>query len=233
MTIDPRMQAKIRKLLALAADPGAAPNEAETAGRQAAKLMAAHEISLADLTEAELKAQWDLTSTMAQGCRPGKKNAKEVPPWIGIIAWGVKVYTRTRVVGGAGYVTFRGPRQDTELAKWLHELILAQCYKASNGLGQGEANAYRNGYASAIQSRLKKMADDRDRSDDEDISSSTGHSLVVVQEARDRAMTEAYGADNSGHKGKHRTSADGYADGQKAHIPTGRPVTGAARMMLS
>lgn len=233
MTIDPRMQAKIRKLLALAADPGAAPNEAETAGRQAAKLMAAHEISLADLTEAELKAQWDLTSTMAQGCRPGKKNAKEVPPWIGIIAWGVKVYTRTRVIGGAGYVTFRGPRQDTELAKWLHELILAQCYKASNGLGQGEANAYRNGYASAIQSRLKKMADDRDRSDDEDISSSTGHSLVVVQESRDRAMTEAYGAESGGRKGKHRTSADGYADGQKAHIPTGRPVTGAARMMLS
>ena len=71
MTIDPRMQAKIRKLLALAADPGAAPNEAETAARQAAKLMAAHEISLADPTEAEHKAQWDLTWTQAQGWRPG------------------------------------------------------------------------------------------------------------------------------------------------------------------
>lgn len=232
MTIDPRMQAKIRKLLALASDPGAAPNEAETAARQAAKLMAAHEISLADLTEAELKAQWDLTSTKAQGCRPGKKNAKEVPPWIGIIAWGVKVYTRTRAQGGAGYVTFRGPRQDTELAKWLHELILAQCYKASNGLGQGEANAYRNGYASAIQARLKKMAEARDQSDDEDISTSTGHSLVVVQEARDKAMTEAFGAESGSKKGKHRTSADGYADGQKAHIPTGRPVSGAAQQKL-
>ena len=130
---DKRIQDKIRKLLALAADPSAAPNEAETAGRQAASLMAKHEIELADLTEAELKAQWDLTTVEARGCRPGKKNPSEVPPWIGIIAWGVKCYTRTRCSGGRGVVYFKGPREDVELAQWLHNLLIDGCYKASTG----------------------------------------------------------------------------------------------------
>lgn len=233
MTIEPRMQAKIRKLLALAADPSAAPNEAETAGRQAAKLMALHEVSLADLTEAELKAQWDLTSLAAQGCRPGKSDAKAVPPWIGVIAWGVKTYTRTRCTAGRGLVYFKGPRDDAELAKWLHELLLDGCYRGSKGLGQGEANAYRNGYAAAIQARLKKMADDRDQSDDEDMASSTGHSLVVVQEARQKAMVEAYGEEPGGRKSKTRSSNEGYAAGQAAHIPTARPLASTGRALLT
>lgn len=231
MTTDTRLQDKIRKLLALAADPAAAPQEAETAGRQAAKLMAKHEISLADLTEAELKAQWDLTTVYAQGCRPGKKNAKEVPGWIGIIAWGVKVYTRTRCRSMRGQVLFSGPRDDCELAKWLHELLLAGCYKGSNGLGQSDANAYRNGYASALQRRLKDLAKQRDDSDDED--AVTSNALVVVQGARDRAMVEAFGEDSSGRRGRHSMSHAGYEAGTKAHIPAGRPVSGATRMLLS
>ena len=228
---DERLQAKIRKLLALAADPGAAPNEAETAGRQAAKLMAAHDISLADLSEAELKAQWDLTTITAQGCRPGKKNAKEVPGWIGIIAWGVKIYTRTRATAGFGQVKFSGPRDDVELAKWLHELLLAGCYKGSNGLGQGEANAYRNGYAAALQQRLKKLAEQRDQSDDED--AATSHALVVVQDARQRAMDEAFGQDSAGRRNHVKQSNAGYEAGQRAHIPTGRPVTASGRALLT
>ena len=49
-------------------------------------------------------AEFDLTEAQAMGCRPGKTNAVEVPPWIGIIAYGVKVYTRTRVRAGKGAV---------------------------------------------------------------------------------------------------------------------------------
>ena len=105
------MKDKIRKLLALAADPGASPQEAETASRQAAALMAKHDIDLADLEEEALRAEFDLTEAQAMGCRPGKTNAVEVPPWIGIIAYGVKVYTRTRVRAGRGVVFFQGTRE--------------------------------------------------------------------------------------------------------------------------
>lgn len=222
------MKDKIRKLLALAADPNAAPNEAESAGRMAAKLMAKHEISLADLTEAELREKWDLTSVSAQGCRPGKKDAKEVPNWIGIIAWGVKIYTRTRVSSSRGIVFFRGPREDCELAKWLHELLIDQCYKASGGRSISEANSFRNGYASTIQSRLKKMAAQRDRSDQED----TCNALVVVQDARQRAMDEAFGPEGAGRKAQLKSSYEGYEAGAKAHIPTGRPVGSSSTTRL-
>ena len=40
------MKEKIRKLLALASDPNAAPNEAATAARQAQALMNKHDIDL-------------------------------------------------------------------------------------------------------------------------------------------------------------------------------------------
>ena len=74
------MKDKIRALLALAADPSAAPQEAESAGRMAAKLMAKYQIDLGDLEEEALKEEFDLTTMQARACRPGKKNPKVVPP---------------------------------------------------------------------------------------------------------------------------------------------------------
>ena len=149
------MKDKIRALLALAADPSAAPQEAESAGRMAAKLMAKHQIDLGDLEEEALKEEFDLTMMQARACRPGKKNPKVIPPWIGIIAWGVKIYTRTRIRTAPGQVWFRGPREDVELAVWLHELLLENAYKASNG--SSNPNAFRSGCAAAFLSRIKEM----------------------------------------------------------------------------
>lgn len=224
---DKRLQAKIRKLLALANDPAASPQEAETAARQAAKLMAAHDISLADLTEQELRQEWDMTVVEAQGTRPGKKNPQEVPTWIGIIAWGVKTYCRVRLSAGRGVVYFKGPREDVELAKWLHELLLAQCYTGSKGMGMSAASQFRNGFAGVIQQRLKKMADTRDQSDTEDAQVGNGNALVVIHEARQRIMNELYGDESSGRKSNVASSHAGQDAGRKAHIPTARPI-GAA-----
>lgn len=229
---DPKLTDKIRKLLALAADPNAAPNEAETAGRMAARLMAKHDIDLADLEEEALRQAWDMTELRAQGCRPGKKNAVEVPPWIGIIAWGVKVYTRTRTTTGAGYIKFKGPREDVELAKWLHEYLLHQAYEASKGLPLGEANRFRNGFASALQGRLKRMARDRDASDREDHTGTSGTALIKVQDARSAEMDRLYGPETRGKTTGVKASADGREAGMNAAIPTNRPIASAGRRML-
>ena len=212
------MKDKIRKLLALAADPGASPQEAETASRQAAALMAKHDIDLADLEEEALKAEFDLTEAQAMGCRPGKTNAVEVPPWIGIIAYGVKVYTRTRVRAGRGVVFFRGPREDVELAQWLTNTLVTGAYAASKGSPQ--PHAFRNGYAAAIQRRLKDLARDRDQAD-----TSEGQRLVLFQGTRERIMTEAYGPDQGARSSSVRQSEAGRQAGQSAHIPTGRPIS--------
>ena len=222
-----RIHAKIRKLLALAADPSAQGAEAETAARQAAKLMAQYEVDLAALDEAQLAAQWDMTTVQAQGCRPGKKNAKEVPPWIGIIAWGVKIYTRTRASQGFGYVTFKGPREDIELARWLHEFLLHQAYEASKGYGLGEANRFRNGYAAAVQKRLKELTRDREQEE-----AGTGTSLVVVKDSRQREMDKFFGPEGNGKKSQVGSSAAGYAAGMAASIPTNRPLTRSSNRLL-
>lgn len=213
------MRDKIRKLLALAADPSAAPQEAETAARQAARLMAKHEIDLSDLEEEELRNQFDLIQGEAVGCRPGKSNAKEVPGWIGIIAWGIKCYTRTRASSGRGVVYFRGPREDVELAQWLQGVLVEGAYKSSKG--QPNPGSYRNGYASAIQKRLKDMV--LQRAEEEQGMACTA--LVRVQDARQKMMDEAYGPERQGKSSAVTQSQAGYSAGMSAAIPSGRPVS--------
>lgn len=213
------MKDKIRKLLALASDPNAAPGERDNASRMAAKLMAKHDIELSDLKEEELKAEFDLTTGEAPGCRPGKKNASEVPPWIGIIAWGVKVFTRTRATHGRGVVYFKGPREDVELAQWLHTTLVQGCYNSSKGRSQSEAAAYRGGYAAALQQRLKDMAKDRDTEDTQ-----TG-ALVIFRGTRDKLMDEAFGSESGSRKSQIKQSHEGREAGQNAAIPTGRPIS--------
>lgn len=222
------MKDKIRALLALAADPSAAPQEAESAGRMAAKLMAKYQIDLGDLEEEALKEEFDLTVMQARACRPGKKNPRVIPPWIGIIAWGVKLYTRTRIRSAPGQVWFQGPREDVELAVWLHELLLENAYKASNG--SPSPNAFRNGYAGAIQSRLKAMCRQREQVDKEE---STGTALVLVQGKREALLDQAYGPDMTGKSSKVSQSMEGRAAGAAAHIPTGRPLSGRSGALLN
>jgi len=225
---------KIKKLLELASNPAATPSEAETAGRMAARLMAKHQIDQAALDGHQFEVSIDLAEVEARACRPGKKNAQKVPPWIGIIAFGVKVYTRTRITYSihAGYIMFQGPRTDVELAKWLHEYILAQCYKASEGMGLGESNQFRNGYASAIQNRLKDLA--AQRKDEEDhIPAHESTSLVIVQEKILDLMDRRFGPDNSrAKKTDVAISTQGYAAGMSAPLPTNRPLNESGQRRL-
>ena len=222
------MKDKIRALLALAADPSAAPQEAESAGRMAAKLMAKYQISLGDLENDALRSELDLTQGYARACRPGKKDPKVIPPWIGYIAVGVKIYTRTRIqTPGDGKIIFQGPRADVELAVWLHELLVESAYKASKG--SESPTAFRNGYAGPIQSRLKAMAKQRDEVDQEE---STGTSLILVQGRREALMDQAFGAGVGTKKTNTRQSYAGRAAGASAHIPTSRPINGSSGVYL-
>ena len=209
----------IRKLLALASDPNAAPNEAATAARQAQALMNKHDIDLADLEEAALKEEFDLTTGEAPGSRPGKKNAKEVPTWIRIIAYGVKLYTRTRLRTGTAWVYFSGPREDVELAQWLHSLIVERAYAASKGRSMSEASAFRNGYAVAIQHQFKRMVKEREGAPE-------SGALMLYQGKRDRIMDEFFGPDGMrARSSKVRQSEAGRSAAMAAGIPTGRPIT--------
>lgn len=209
---DERMMDKIRKLLALAQDPGAAPNEAETASRQAAALMAKHDLDMSDLTEAEMRKEWDMAEAQMPGCRPGKKNARVVPPWIG-----VKVYTRTRCSSSGGYVKYRGPRADIELAQWMLKALIELAYTQSRS--SSDPTGFRNGFASAVQSRLKKMEADRAKAEDETADQSYGKNLVVLDQ-RAALMDSLWGPEGSGRRSHTRANAEGY----QAGMTTARPI---------
>lgn len=213
MTND-RIIEKVKKLLALASDPSAAPNEAEIASRQAASLMAKYNLDLASLSQAELEAEWDITELSMPGGRPGKKDPKEVPAWIGIMAYGVKVYTRTRVSKRCGYVLYRGPRQDCELAQWMLKALIDLAYKQSKA--SSDPHAFRNGFAAAVQARFKAMAADRAQAEE------GSAALVVVDKLRAK-LDELYGAERTS-KARSRSSDEGYAAGSAAHLPAARPM---------
>lgn len=219
------MLEKIKKLLALAQDPAASQGERDNAARMAAKLMAKHEISQADLDLVSLATELDLTELQAQACRPGKKNPKQCPAWINLIAVGVMRFTRTRLHLSGPVLSFRGPRQDCELAKWLHEYILEQCYKQSTGRSTSEATAFRLGFAGAIQKRLKEMAIFR-QEEEQALTPTESTALVVSQVKREILMDRRWGPDNSRIRPRHHTvSQEGRDAGMRAHIPTNRPLS--------
>jgi hypothetical protein len=220
---------KIRKLLALAADPSAQGQEAETAARQAAKLMAKHELDEYDCQGSkEAVHDFDLTAGEAMGSRPGKKNAKEVPLWILLIAVGISRFTNTRLQVGGGTLRFAGRRSDIELACWLHDTMVTRCYKegqkATAGQGMTEASEWRNGYAGRIQHRLLAMALQRQEDEKEEVSPTTGTSLILVRQDLDQAMVKQFGPPPQTKKANCAMSSRGYAAGAEAHIPTNRPI---------
>lgn len=221
-----RIIEKVKKLLALAQDPSAAPNEAETAGRQAAALMAKYSLDLAELTEAELKAEWDLTDMSIPGVRPGKKNAREVPPWIGFMAFGVKTYTRTRCSSRGPMLHFKGPRQDVELAHWMLKALIDLAYTASKG--NPSPNAFRNGFAAAVQKRLKVLATQRDSADQE-----VGSRALVVVDKLKAAMDEQFGPEGKTSTSNARMSAAGHQAGMAATLPTARPISQSTGRLLT
>ena len=221
---------KIKKLLALASDPAASPQEAETAARQAAAMMAKYEIDEFDLMVSRGGSDWDLIEASAMGCRPGKKDAVVVPGWINIIAYGVRLWCNVRCSLRSGVVLFKGRRTDVEMAQWMHDTLVANCYAASKG--KPNPGPYRNGYAAAIQARFKDMIKARDTDPLAAVVGSSGTSLVLVRSRLEEAMDLKWGEPGKTVSIKRALGSDGYTAGQGAHIPTNRPINGAGQLRL-
>lgn len=229
--------AKIKKLLALAADPGAAPNEAETARRQAEALMAKHRIEEAEvlLASGTAKPVFELVTVRMSATPhyPGH-TPKQIPEWINLLSYGVAVFTEIRLsLVTTGYygaqLKLMGTVADVALAQWMIETLAKQAYEAARkavaGNGTREANQFRRGYAVAVQQRLRAMA----QGTKQQAAGSTA--LVVVDSAKQQALDEAFGQ----HKSKQMHvdySQLGYKAGQQAHLGAHRPVAGDSSLRL-
>ena len=90
--------------------------------------------------------------------------------------------------------------------------------------GSLDPSAFRNGFAQAIQSRLKAMTRDRDQ-----VETENPRALVVVNKLHAK-LDELYGP-QSARRSHARGSQEGYAQGMESSLPMNRPITCASRSL--
>jgi hypothetical protein len=191
---------RIAKLLAIAEDNRANPEEAAAAAGMAEKIMRKFQLDHADLIMVELRKGEDMaTADSVANAKTNKTLAKEVPPWASILATAVARFNHcgARVQkfsdGNVG-VRFFGYKADAELCKWMYDYLiatinrLAEEYKWSEDYsnnGRSVLTSYRRGVTSGICSAIHKLEQERKAQQ-----TSTGTSLMVVKQ---NAIVEKFG----------------------------------------
>lgn len=230
---------RIAKLLAIAEDNRANPEEAAAAAGMAEKIMRKFQLEHADLIMIELrKGEAMATADCVANAKTNKTKAKEVPPWASFLAVAVGRFNHcgaricTFADGNVG-VRFFGYQADAELCKWMYDYLvatinrLAEEYKWSQDYidnGRSVLTSYRRGVASGIISAIKKLEAERQAQQ-----TSTGTSLMVVKQ---NAIVEKFGnvfqTKRSNASSSHRGDAfaRGYEDGK--NVDVGRRSIGSS-----
>lgn len=197
MTAEESIRDKIRKLLALANNEGAADNEAETAMRQANKLMRKHGIDLAAIHQASgTKPIFVWKSEFVPSGYP--KPVNQCPLWFQWVGVAIGKFTDTRVTVVAKRqpaksmgLGFDGDEVDVEYAVWLAEKIReeirikAAMYQAPGiNSDQRWANReeFRHAMSRRICARLKALRAERDEEFKQAAEQSGSTALVVIDD---------------------------------------------------
>jgi len=216
---------KVRKLLALAADPGCVGAEAENATRMATRLMVKYQIDeslLAQSGASFIKVGFGYARHMVKG-------EIKAPTFAGVIAIGVGDFlgcvTSLVWIKEAGAeqqvqrFKFAGEVADVKFAVWLCETMCAQALREwVRAKTESRKDAWLNGFAAAVQFRLRDMTKVK-KEEEEEIKKSSG-TAVLVLDGKVALVKEKFG-DTSREPTKAKTAADGFQAGMKAVIPTG------------
>ena len=193
---------RIQKLLAIASDDRADPNEAAAAAGMAEKVMRKYQIDHAELIMAGLKQGNDLdTEDVIASAKTNGTKVKQVPPWAGWIAVAVSKLNEcsasiVTTADGEKAVRFYGFTEDVKLASWTFSYLVATtnrlvtAYKATEDYARGGRvvlHSYRQGVATGIVKALKELIQKKAQ---ETKASSAGSALVV---AKAQAIAERYG----------------------------------------
>lgn len=200
MTTD-EVIAKVKKLLALAANEGATPAEAERAAVQAKALLRKYELDMADVMMKKMESDDPMVEEYLQ-VNPtayGKNQLATLPIWIRFILTGVTIYTRTRVfIAKNNNVMFAGMEHDVMMAKHLTQYLVdatySQATKDSSAASKSDRSAFRYGMSSELQRRLKQLRREEDVAAEQEAKTSTGTSLMVIDQKRDQLLDQKYGA---------------------------------------
>lgn len=196
---------RIEKLLAIAQDHRADPNEAAAAARMAERIMRKYEIEHADVVMRSIKNQEDMDQKTVLATALRKHEVvRNVAPWVQWIAVCIgklmdcKVdtcYERPHQV-----IRFSGFASDVKIAAWQLDYLcttvnmLCEAFRKTDTYIQAESqrvmNSYRSGVAMGICSLLSEAKKSKDSDNVQESGQSTG-ALIVL--AKTKAVEEKFG----------------------------------------
>lgn len=236
---------RVQKLLAIAEDGRANPNEAAAAARMAEAVMRKYQIEHADVISAELTrgaaeafACVDVGSTM----NPDALNVKQASGWAAVLAVPVAElnscqarYALDAVRGKT--IRFSGYASDVQVCRFTYEFIVSSMVAASrrylteNACTRSQAESFRRGYISACSASLRQAKRDKDA---EMAEASSSRDLVFVKE---NAVARHFGAieyrKKSGRYASAQAFHQGHVEGSKLEVGTrgvGQTVSAVVRL---
>lgn len=226
---------RIRKLLAIAEDSRANPNEAAAAAHQAQTLMQKFQIDNADIllskaqkAEDQEFGTVDVAAKMKRNVDNGHK-AQRLPNWASWIAVRVAQLNDCNVIiaynpDHGAVARFQGFAADAQVAGWMYDYLLncligdLRAWQRAEFRSKADSTAYRVGYAKALCSKLREM-DTARKADMQQHGASAG-ALVV---AKSNAVAAHFGAAKYG-TSKSTAGQSGSADAYYAGRDAGRKV---------
>jgi hypothetical protein len=194
---------RIQKLLAIANDDRANPNEAAAAAQQAEKIMRKYQIDHADAMRTDLgqKANFTNADCIAIMKRDvtgkGAHTPKKVPGWGGWLAFSVAKLNdceiRYAFTPKGAVIRFFGFAADVQVAAWTFDYLVSQLigslreYQKTATRSKQESESYRRGFTLSVCSMLDK---EKAKKDQEMAAAATSRSLVV---AKSQAIAEHFG----------------------------------------
>lgn len=192
---------RIQKLLAIAQDDRANPNEAASAAGMAERIMRKYQIEHADVLAASLKAGDDLTTEdVVASAKTNGTAVVNVPPWVQFLATAIArlndCEARSAHIGRDKGIRFFGYSGDTLVSKWMLQYLVGTVNRLCDEFkktthyqieGRTAVNSYRKGVTMGILSSLNKLIAQK-QADAQPVA--TGTSLVVVKK---QAIAEKYG----------------------------------------
>ena len=229
---------RVRKLLAIAQDHRANPNEAAAAAQQAENIMRKFNIDNADvlLKEARMgEAEFDTVDVYALMKRnvDNGHQPKKVPAWAGWLAVRVAKLNDCDVkitwADRGACIRFQGYKSDCQVAGWMYDYLLnamindLRAWQRAGSRTKVESNDFRNAHILAMCEKLKTLQEEREAA--MRTASASAGALIV---AKASAVAAHFGAVKYGKSRsigfKSAGAVDGRAAGQRVDV--GRRAVG-------
>lgn len=183
---------RIQKLLAIANDTRADPNEAAAAAGMAERIMRKHQIEHAEVMSVRLdRGEEELgTADTEARMKPGDKHARlpvKMPPWAQWLCFRVAKFHNCELRYAwsperGRIMRFYGLKADAAVAAWTVDYIVSCLRVASSAFmkaaprSKADGDSFRKGFVVAVCSKIQEQAKERE-------ADSTMRALVVSKQA--------------------------------------------------